>query len=56
MRYSLVMYGAFAAGWGIPAIALVIALVFSGVSFRFGSELVAVLCFDVVIKHGLTLL
>lgn len=30
------MYGAFAAGWGLPAIALVFALVFSGVSFRFG--------------------
>lgn len=30
------MWGAMAAGWGIPAIALVISLVFSGVSFRFG--------------------
>jgi len=30
------MYGALASGWGIPAIALTIALVFSGVSFRFG--------------------
>jgi hypothetical protein len=30
------MWGAFAAGWGIPAIALTFALVFSGVSFRFG--------------------
>lgn len=30
------MWGAIAAGWGIPAIALTIALVFSGVSFRFG--------------------
>ena len=32
------MYGALAAGWGIPAIALTIALVFSGVSFRFGES------------------
>lgn len=30
------MYGAFAAGWGVPALCLVFALVFSGVSFRFG--------------------
>jgi hypothetical protein len=30
------MWGAMAAGWGIPAIALTVALVFSGVSFRFG--------------------
>lgn len=30
------MWGAIATGWGIPAIALTIALVFSGVSFRFG--------------------
>ena len=30
------MWGAFAAGWGIPAIGLTVALVFSGVSFRFG--------------------
>jgi hypothetical protein len=30
------MWGAITAGWGIPAIALTIALVFSGVSFRFG--------------------
>lgn len=30
------MWGALAAGWGIPAIALTVALVFSGVSFRFG--------------------
>jgi hypothetical protein len=30
------MWGALAAGWGIPAIALVVSLVFSGVSFRFG--------------------
>lgn len=30
------MWGAFAAGWGIPAVALTVALVFSGVSFRFG--------------------
>jgi hypothetical protein len=30
------MWGAIAAGWGIPAIGLVIALIFSGVSFRFG--------------------
>ncbi|KAH8602875.1 hypothetical protein B0O99DRAFT_604560 [Bisporella sp. PMI_857] len=32
------MYGAFAAGWGVPAIALTLALVFSGVSFRFGES------------------
>lgn len=32
------MFGAFATGWGIPAIALAIALVFSGVSFRFGGK------------------
>lgn len=32
------MFGAFVTGWGIPAIALAIALVFSGVSFRFGGE------------------
>jgi hypothetical protein len=32
------MFGAFAAGWGIPAIALTIALIFSGVSFRFGGK------------------
>ena len=30
------MYGALATGWAIPAIGLTIALVFSGVSFRFG--------------------
>jgi hypothetical protein len=30
------MWGALAAGWGIPAIVLVVSLVFSGVSFRFG--------------------
>ena len=30
------MWGAMATGWGIPAIALTVALVFSGVSFRFG--------------------
>ena len=30
------MWGSIAAGWGIPAVALTIALVFSGVSFRFG--------------------
>ena len=30
------MWGALAVGWGIPAIGLTIALVFSGVSFRFG--------------------
>jgi hypothetical protein len=34
----LVMFGAFAAGWGIPAVALAIALIFSGVSFRFGGK------------------
>ncbi|KAB8299203.1 hypothetical protein EYC80_001299 [Monilinia laxa] len=30
------MWGAFATGWGIPAVALTFAMVFSGVSFRFG--------------------
>jgi hypothetical protein len=30
------MWGAIATGWGVPAIAVTIALVFSGVSFRFG--------------------
>ena len=30
------MWGALATGWGIPAIALTVSLVFSGVSFRFG--------------------
>jgi hypothetical protein len=30
------MYGAFVAGWGVPAVGLAIALIFSGVSFRFG--------------------
>jgi 7 transmembrane receptor (Secretin family) len=30
------MWGALAAGWGIPGIALTVSLVFSGVSFRFG--------------------
>ncbi|KAI9745184.1 MAG: hypothetical protein M1818_001462 [Claussenomyces sp. TS43310] len=30
------MYGALAAGWGVPAVALALALTFSGVSFRFG--------------------
>jgi hypothetical protein len=30
------MWGSLATGWGIPGIALTIALVFSGVSFRFG--------------------
>lgn len=34
---SLVMYGALVGGWGVPAIGLAIALVYSGVSFRFGS-------------------
>lgn len=33
------MWGALAGGWGIPAIALAIAMVFSGVSFRFGGKL-----------------
>jgi hypothetical protein len=32
------MLGAFASGWGIPAIGLTIALIFSGVSFRFGGK------------------
>jgi hypothetical protein len=32
------MFGAFAAGWGIPAVAVTIALIFSGISFRFGGE------------------
>ena len=32
------MYGALVAGWGIPAIGLTFALVFSGVSFRFGDS------------------
>jgi hypothetical protein len=31
------MWGALVTGWGIPAIALTISLVFSGVSFRFGA-------------------
>ncbi|RDL34501.1 Uncharacterized protein BP5553_07629 [Venustampulla echinocandica] len=31
------MWGALAAGWGIPAIGLACAMVFSGVSFRFGN-------------------
>lgn len=30
------MWGAIAAGWGIPAIGLTVALILSGVSFRFG--------------------
>jgi hypothetical protein len=30
------MWGALASGWGVPAIGLTVALVFSGVSFRFG--------------------
>lgn len=30
------MWGALATGWGVPAIGLTVALVFSGVSFRFG--------------------
>jgi hypothetical protein len=30
------MWGALATGWGIPALGLTLALVFSGVSFRFG--------------------
>ncbi|KIN04716.1 hypothetical protein OIDMADRAFT_50558 [Oidiodendron maius Zn] len=30
------MWGALAVGWGVPAIGIVFALVFSGVSFRFG--------------------
>lgn len=30
------MWGALAGGWGLPAVALAIAMVFSGVSFRFG--------------------
>lgn len=32
----LVMWGALAGGWGIPAVVLSIAMVFSGVSYRFG--------------------
>jgi len=32
------MYAALVAGWGIPAIGLTFALVFSGVSFRFGDS------------------
>lgn len=30
------MWGALATGWGIPAIALIFGMIFSGVSFRFG--------------------
>ena len=30
------MWGALVGGWGVPAVALAIAMVFSGVSFRFG--------------------
>jgi len=30
------MYGALLAGWGIPAVGLTVAMIFSGVSFRFG--------------------
>ena len=37
-HYAVVMFGAFATGWGVPAIALAIALIFSGVSFRFGGK------------------
>lgn len=33
------MYGALAVGWGVPAIGLALAMIFSGVSFRFGSML-----------------
>ena len=33
---KMFMWGAIATGWGIPAIALTLALVFSGVSYRFG--------------------
>jgi hypothetical protein len=40
-HYAVVMFGAFATGWGIPAIALAIALIFSGVSFRFGGKSIA---------------
>jgi hypothetical protein len=32
------MYGTLIGGWGIPAIALTLAMVFSGVSFRFGGK------------------
>jgi hypothetical protein len=49
----LVMFGAFAAGWGIPAIALAIALIFSGVSFRFGGKKITQ-DYDTSIVHGLT--
>ncbi|PQE20176.1 g- coupled receptor protein [Rutstroemia sp. NJR-2017a BBW] len=34
---KMFMWGALVTGWGIPAIALTFALVFSGVSFRFGN-------------------
>lgn len=30
------MWGALATGWGVPAVGMAIALVLSGVSFRFG--------------------
>lgn len=30
------MWGALAGGWAIPGIGLVVAMIFSGVSFRFG--------------------
>ncbi|KAF7867429.1 hypothetical protein EAF04_005512 [Stromatinia cepivora] len=30
------MLGAFATGWGVPAVALIFGMIFSGVSFRFG--------------------
>ncbi|KAM3088373.1 hypothetical protein ACMFMG_000018 [Clarireedia jacksonii] len=34
---KMFMWGALVTGWGIPAIALTFALIFSGVSFRFGN-------------------
>jgi len=49
------MYGAFAAGWGIPAIALAIALTFSGVSFRFGGEFITVLDLEIAFDYRLIL-
>lgn len=33
---KIFMWGAFAAGWGIPSLGVAMALIFSGVSFRFG--------------------
>jgi hypothetical protein len=57
------MWGALATGWGVPAIGLTLALVFSGVSFRFGDTChinhknsLAVLWIPLLVFAGITVI